>query len=44
MVVWVKTLHQDQGVERKEVGGREGPSRFFGFPLRRLRCDTGVEL
>ena len=31
-MVWVKTLHQDQGVERKEVVGREGPSRFFGFP------------
>ena len=43
-MVWVKTLHQDQGMERKEVRGREGPSRLFGFPSRRIPRDTGVEL
>ena len=43
-MVWVKTLHQDQGVERKEVGGREGPSRFFGFPSHKLLPDVEVEL
>ena len=43
-MVWVKTLHQDQGVERKEVRGREGPSRLFGFLLRRILRDAGVEL
>ena len=43
-MVWVKALYQDPGVERKEVGGREGPSRFFGFPSRRLPRDVGLEL